>query len=45
MKIKILITCGASFIGSAVIRHIANNTSHGVFNFDKLTYAGNLESL
>ena len=43
--IKILITGGAGFIGSAVIRHIVNNTDHRVINVDKLTYAGNLESL
>ena len=42
---KILITGGAGFIGSAVIRHIINNTDHKVINVDKLTYAGNLESL
>ena len=42
---KLLITGGAGFIGSAVIRHIINNTSHSVVNVDKLTYAGNLESL
>ncbi|MBE8564358.1 dTDP-glucose 4,6-dehydratase [Vibrio sp. OPT20] len=42
---KILITGGAGFIGSAVIRHIINNTSDSVINVDKLTYAGNLESL
>ena len=42
---KILITGGAGFIGSAVIRHIINDTSHSVVNVDKLTYAGNLESL
>jgi dTDP-glucose 4,6-dehydratase len=42
---KILITGGAGFIGSAVIRLIINNTKHGVVNIDKLTYAGNLESL
>ena len=41
----ILITGGAGFIGSAVIRHIINNTRHSVVNVDKLTYAGNLESL
>jgi len=42
---KLLITGGAGFIGSAVIRHIINNTEHSVVNADKLTYAGNLESL
>ena len=42
---KILITGGAGFIGSALIRHIINNTNHIVINVDKLTYAGNLESL
>lgn len=42
---KILITGGAGFIGSAVIRYIINNTNHTVLNVDKLTYAGNLDSL
>lgn len=42
---KVLITGGAGFIGSAVIRHIINNTGDSVVNVDKLTYAGNLESL
>lgn len=42
---KILITGGAGFIGSAVIRHIIENTNNNVLNVDKLTYAGNLESL
>ena len=45
MKKKILITGGAGFIGSAVIRHLIDNTNHSVINVDKLTYAGNLESL
>ena len=38
-------TGGAGFIGSAVVRHIIFNTEHQVINVDKLTYAGNLESL
>jgi dTDP-glucose 4,6-dehydratase len=42
---KILVTGGAGFIGSAVIRHVINNTKDSVVNVDKLTYAGNLESL
>jgi dTDP-glucose 4,6-dehydratase len=43
--LKLLITGGAGFIGSAVIRHIIDNTNHSVVNVDKLTYASNLESL
>jgi dTDP-glucose 4,6-dehydratase len=42
---KILVTGGAGFIGSALVRHIINNTDNSVVNVDKLTYAGNLESL
>lgn len=42
---KILVTGGAGFTGSAVIRHIIKNTSDSVVNVDKLTYADNLESL
>lgn len=41
----ILVTGGAGFIGSAVIRHIINDSDDMVINLDKLTYAGNLESL
>ena len=44
-KIKILVTGGAGFIGSAVIRHIINNSQNEVINIDNLTYAGNEESL
>jgi dTDP-glucose 4,6-dehydratase len=43
--VKILVTGGAGFIGSAVVRHIISNTPNAVVNVDKLTYAGNLESL
>jgi len=42
---KILVTGGAGFIGSAVIRYIIGGTADSVVNLDKLTYAGNLESL
>ena len=42
---KFLITGGAGFIGSAVVRHIIENTQDSAVNVDKLTYAGNLESL
>ncbi|MGD8172512.1 dTDP-glucose 4,6-dehydratase [Vibrio sp. TRT 21S02] len=42
---RILVTGGAGFIGSAVIRHIINHTGDEVLNVDKLTYAGNLDSL
>jgi dTDP-glucose 4,6-dehydratase len=44
-KLNILLTGGAGFIGSAVIRYLINETPHHVVNLDKLTYAGNLESL
>ena len=44
-KIKVLVTGAAGFIGSAVVRHIINDTDYSVVNVDKLTYAGNLESL
>ena len=42
---KILITGGAGFIGSALVRHIINNTDHSVINLDCLTYAGNKDSV
>ena len=43
--LKILITGGAGFIGSALIRNLISHTNHEVVNVDKLTYAGNLDSL
>ena len=42
---KFMITGGAGFIGSAVVRHIINNTDHQIINIDKPTYAGNLDTL
>ena len=43
--LRILVTGGAGFIGSALVRHLIGETAHEVLNFDKLTYAGNLSSL
>ncbi|OUR75203.1 dTDP-glucose 4,6-dehydratase [Colwellia psychrerythraea] len=45
MSKTIFITGGAGFIGSALVRYLINETDNTVINFDKLTYAGNLESL
>jgi len=45
MRKKIIITGGAGFIGSALIRMIIREKEHEVLNIDKLTYAGHLESL
>ncbi|RUL87653.1 dTDP-glucose 4,6-dehydratase [Tautonia sociabilis] len=42
---RILVTGGAGFIGSALVRQLIGETSHEVVNVDKLTYAGNLDSL
>ncbi len=45
MSKRILVTGGAGFIGSAVVRHVIRETPHQVLVVDKLTYAGNLDSL
>ena len=42
---SIIVTGGAGFIGSAIIRHLIKDTDYEIINIDKLTYAGNLESL
>src|SRR5579884_2765626 len=42
---RFIVTGGAGFIGSAVVRHLIENTAHHVLVIDKLTYAGNLDNL
>ena len=42
---RIMVTGGAGFIGSALVRRLIRNSEHEVLNFDKLTYAGSLSSV
>ena len=42
---RVLVTGGAGFIGSALVRHLIAHTDHHVLNLDKVTYAGNLTSI
>ena len=44
-KVKFFVTCGADFIGSYIVRYLVNSLGFDVINVDKLTNAGNLESL
>ena len=44
-NLNIIVTGGAGFIGSALIRWLLTNTKHKIINIDKLTYAGNLDSI
>src|SRR5579864_682254 len=45
MVMKILVTGGAGFIGSAFVRLLSRETDYSIVNLDQLTYAGNLENL